>query len=180
MKPDDTSEGTQQPLKHTRWDNLLVGFGATIFAVMLVLVLVQVLVRYLGAHLGLSLPWTEELARLLLVLTIFVGAAVALLKNEHITVMVFSERYPPKVRQLFELVCYLLILGIALFLAKGSWDMMHRMMRSPTGAVPWITVGYIYAVIFATCLLMSYYSLRWILRCFQKLLRAFKGQNPLP
>jgi TRAP-type C4-dicarboxylate transport system permease small subunit len=57
---------------------------------LLVLIALQVFTRYV---LQASLPWTEEVARMVLVWAVMLGAAVAMERNEHYAVTVFSARF---------------------------------------------------------------------------------------
>lgn len=58
---------------------------------MLVAVAVQVVSRFAGA----SLPWTEELSRLLFIWTAFLGMAVGFRRVEHPRITLLVDRLPP-------------------------------------------------------------------------------------
>ena len=53
------------------------------FSGMLLATIWQVLFRYV---LKISVPWTEELARILFIMTMFLGIAIAIREDEHIIV----------------------------------------------------------------------------------------------
>lgn len=72
-------------------------FFATLEAILFVLIIsllaliaLQVFTRYV---LHASLPWTEEVARMVLVWAVMIGAAVAMDRNEHYAITVLSARF---------------------------------------------------------------------------------------
>lgn len=58
--------------------------------VLLVLIVLQVFTRYI---MHAALPWTEELARMVLVWTVMLGAAVAMERKEHYAITVLSAGF---------------------------------------------------------------------------------------
>ena len=57
---------------------------------LLVLIALQVFTRYV---MHAALPWTEEVARMALVWTVMIGAAVAMERNEHYAITLLSMRF---------------------------------------------------------------------------------------
>ena len=76
----------------TRGDAFLDGLVAFLLAVTVVLSFVQVIARYV---LQVSTPWTEEVARLVFVWAVFMGAAVGVKRNIHTRVDLVFNRLPP-------------------------------------------------------------------------------------
>lgn len=77
--------------------NKLAGvFLGMAFALMTVLIFLQVLVRFVFTNFGLniSFPWTEELSRYLMIWLVFVGAAVAMRKDNMIQLEAFVNMLP--------------------------------------------------------------------------------------
>ncbi len=74
-----------------------------------------------------SAAWTEEIARYLLIATVFVGAAIGVAKNNHIQVDFFYRFMPPWLGRAMGLladVMRIAFLGAATVL---TWQMMARM-----------------------------------------------------
>ncbi len=74
-----------------------------------------------------SAAWTEEIARYLLISTVFVGAAIGVAKNNHIQVDFFYRFMPPWLGRAMALLADLMriaFLGAATVL---TWQMMARM-----------------------------------------------------
>lgn len=73
------------------------GIEAAVFGLvlgLLCLILLQVTARYL---LHISLPWTEEMARIALLWTVMFGAAVAMERREHYAITIVSHQLRPPV-----------------------------------------------------------------------------------
>ena len=74
-----------------------------------------------------SAAWTEEIARYLLIATVFTGAAIGVAKNNHIQVDFFYRHLPHWVCRTLSIVADILrcaFLGVATFL---TWQMMERL-----------------------------------------------------
>jgi TRAP-type C4-dicarboxylate transport system permease small subunit len=100
------------------WIALLFFFalGLTVFY--------QFFTRYV---LNNSAAWTEEIARYLLIATVFTGAAIGVAKNNHIQVDFFYRHLPRVLCRLLSIVTDILrclFLGVASFL---TWQMMERL-----------------------------------------------------
>ena len=81
-------------------------------------VTLQVVSRLLGA----SLPWTEELARILFIWTAFLGMAVGFRRVEHPRVMLIPKAMPVAVQVIFSQL-YAAV-GIAFFCIIGWFGML--------------------------------------------------------
>lgn len=101
-----------------RAERLVELLMAAALAVMVVLVFGNVVLRYVFSS---GIAWAEEIARLMFVWMIFLGAIIALRKHAHIGVEMVQERLPPAARRTCAVVSHLLMLyGLWLFL-EGSW-----------------------------------------------------------
>jgi TRAP-type C4-dicarboxylate transport system permease small subunit len=74
-----------------------------------------------------SAAWTEEIARYLLIATVFVGASIGVAKDHHIQVDLLYRYLPPKVARGLSLIVD--VLRIAFFAAMSvyTWQMMEKM-----------------------------------------------------
>jgi TRAP-type C4-dicarboxylate transport system permease small subunit len=77
---------------------------------LLVVGFLQVVSRYTGV---IFIPWTEEVARLLFVWVVWIGAAAALVRGSHIRFDFVVQRLPAQIRRPVELVVQI---GVAFFL----------------------------------------------------------------
>jgi TRAP-type C4-dicarboxylate transport system permease small subunit len=115
---------------------------ALIFFVALVVVATtQVLFRYV---LVLPLPWTEELARFLLVWVTFLGAASITRRKMHIRVDYFSARFSLRLQTILRMVIYLLIFLFLIILFFGIIVMMIDSWPVHAGTMPWLSMSFVY------------------------------------
>lgn len=75
--------------------------------------------RYLGFW---SLPWADELARFTFVWVIFVGAALAHFRKEHIAVGYVVAKFSPGVVRAIGLVRETITLGVLAVILWGAWN----------------------------------------------------------
>lgn len=126
---------------------LLVSFevvALVAFVVMLLSSILQVIFRYV---LNLPLMWTEELARLMCVLTTYFGAVVVLLLREHIRVDFIDTLLRPRGRAVVGVVGNILIGWFLVAFAYGCWLMAQATWATETATMEWLRMGYIYAAV---------------------------------
>lgn len=105
-----------------------------------------------------SASWTEEIARYLLICTVFVGASVSVRKNTHIHVDIFYRFMPrPMARALSTFVDAVRIVFFA-YAAYLTWMLMGRIGRQQMAIIDW-PIGIIYAFVLFGFVLMCYRSI---------------------
>jgi len=101
-----------------RLEHLVEWLMALALAIMVVLVFGNVMLRYLF---NTGIAAAEEVARLMFVWLIFLGAILALRRHAHLGVEIVQARLPLKARRICAVISHLLMLyGLWLFL-YGSW-----------------------------------------------------------
>ncbi len=143
---------------------------ALAFAVMFILVVAQVLIRYLLPF--FSVPWTEEVARYMLMLITFLGAAVALRKGDHICVSTFLEKMPERTQRKFYLVFAPIIFVFLIVILYGSVGMARQMWRSPVGSISWLRMGHLYIIALVGSSFMLVALLLWGKEVFESTEKA--------
>jgi C4-dicarboxylate transporter DctQ subunit len=110
---------------------LLVIIGAA----MSVIVFLQVVFRFV---IYVPFPWSEEIARYLMIWMGMLGSVVALNKGRHIGVTVIVERLPPKVYALLIPVIQLIMVFFLLVIFKEGLSMavFNASQRSPAMEIP--------------------------------------------
>jgi TRAP-type C4-dicarboxylate transport system permease small subunit len=114
----------------------------------------QVLFRYV---LRISVPWTEELARMLFIVTMFLGIAIAIRENEHIVVDFLFKKMNKRMQAVGQIVYNLTIFFLLCFLARGTLAMTKMTWGSYMIAIEWVRTGYLYLVELIAILLMMVY-----------------------
>jgi len=113
----------------------------------------QVLFRYV---LRISVPWTEELARILFIQTMFFGIAVAIRENEHIVVDFLFKKMNIRLQVVGHLLYNAAIFIFLCFLARGTLAMTKMTWGSYMISLDWIRTGYLYMgeLIAIVCMLL--------------------------
>jgi TRAP-type transport system small permease protein len=128
--------------------------GAILLAVMFLVTLFQVVARVI---LGISSVWSEELARFLYVCLVFVGAAPLIRDDEHIRVGVLTDRLRGRSQNVMRLVTIFLTLPFIAIMTWGAWTNTVANWRTYAPTIDWLSIGYIYLVIWVAGLLMLWY-----------------------
>jgi TRAP-type C4-dicarboxylate transport system permease small subunit len=149
------------------------------FAVMLVVTILQVVFRY---ALTLPLAWTEEAARVLFVLTVFFGIAIAIREREHVVVDFLFNRLPPRGRLLAGLAFDAVIVLLLAVIARGTWVLAVQNWDSRLLILDWLTNGQIFLAQLVAIVIMIWYVLQSMRRAFGELrsgrLRAGRAPRP--
>jgi TRAP-type C4-dicarboxylate transport system permease small subunit len=126
----------------------------------------QVLFRYV---LKIPVPWTEELARILFILSMFLGIAIAIREKEHIVVNFLFKKLNPRAQAVGHIVFDAAILILLCFLARGTLSMVKMMWNSYMIALDWIRTAYLYMGEFIAIFFMMFYVVLEILENVQVL-----------
>lgn len=123
----------------------IAGFLSNLTGAVMLAIVVSVTIQIVGRNiLKISTPWTEELARYLLIWLTFLGAPVVLYRGEHLMVDLFYSKFPTKVRQFVHLFADLLILAFCLYLlingAELCMDPKIQRFLSPAMGIPRVWV----------------------------------------
>ena len=124
------------------------------FSGMLLATVGQVLFRYV---LKISVPWTEELARILFIMTMFLGIAIAIREDEHIVVDFLFKKMNRRLQAFGQILYNLAIFILLCFLARGTLTMTKMNWESYMIALDWVRTGYLYFIEFIAILLMMLY-----------------------
>jgi len=114
-------------------------------------VLYQFVTRYVFND---SAAWTEEVARYLLIGTVFTGAVIGVAKNNHIQVDFFYRFMPPRLARALSLYIDVLRIG---FLASASiltWMLMQKMGSYQMTVID-LPMNLVYGVVLLAFVLMT-------------------------
>ena len=125
--------------------------GATVFY--------QFFTRYV---LNNSASWTEEIARYLLIATVFVGAVIGVAKNNHIQVDFFYRFMPPGLSRSVSLLTDVLRVAFLAMASYLTWLLMQKMGNYQMTIVN-LPMNIVYGVVLLAFVLMTWRSL-WVMR----------------
>lgn len=114
------------------------------FVVMLGSSLLQVFFRY---AIDAPLMWTEELARLMCVVTTYFGSVGVLIAREHIRVDIIDGFVSGRAANVLGLVVDVLIAWFMVAIVIGCWLMTSATWTTFTASMPWFRTAYIYVAV---------------------------------
>ena len=107
--------------------DLLSGYAAAVIVVVLMLLnTVDVIGRY---FFNSPVPSTFEFSEMLLALIIFLALPYVQYKKAHISIEILYDRYPSRVRQIFDIVCQVIGLAVFALIAKQGIVMLRSSME---------------------------------------------------
>jgi len=130
------------------------------FIVMVIVVLLQVIFRYV---MRISVPWTEEFARYLLILITFVGGALAIRDKQHIAVTAIIDKLPKKARYYLNKFFNISIILFLITVFRGSIIMVKLTWETPVGSIGWLSAGKIYLILPVSITMMMIYLLNQLI-----------------
>lgn len=124
--------------------------GAVISGAMFVVLGMQVVSRYVFNS---SFSWSEELALILFVWSIYFGSVAAVKRHQHLRLEIFIAKLKPRTRLVFDLIANIFFAGFSCIVIVGVMPIIQRLMRSGTstavmGIPKWINYS-ILPVMFA-------------------------------
>ena len=141
--------------KTTRWITGVLNWFCLISMLGLaVIVALQVLSRLVK----ISLPWTEELARFLIVWLTFLGCTLAIYRKGHLAVNFLVEMMPRKLQRAVNLLTRLVMLVFFTLLIVYGVRLSALSMNNMSVSLNW-SMGLVYAVLPFSALLADYYIL---------------------
>ena len=115
---------------------------------------------------GRTFTWYDEIARLLFVWIVFLGAAVGVRRSAHFRLHLLLDRFPPGLRGAADVVGVLVLMGFGLLLIQQGWKLVElgQFQRTP---VMGLSKQYVYASVPAGGLLIILYSLPHLWRALR-------------
>ena len=141
-------------------------FCAIALGVMSIVVFAQVVFRLTSG----SLPWSEELARYLMIYMVYVGTSIGIKRNSHIAVEVIMDRSPAKAQKVVEVLVDQLMMAAFGILCYYGMKIVNITMMQKSPAMQ-IKMGYIYLSMVLGGALM-------LLHCLNNMINTITGYKP--
>ncbi len=107
------------------------------------IVLLQIVFRYL---LNDSLIWTEEVSKTMMVWAAFLVAPWAYRNGANVSIHMFVEELPVRLREVLHLILNMLVIGIIVVFLSESFGMVERGFSIRSASLP-VQVGWFYFVV---------------------------------
>jgi len=130
--------------------------AALLFAAALLLVNLQIVCRFV---LSVSVPWTEEVSRLVFIWLAFLGASIGVREGSLIVIDTLPEIVGPSWNKVMGPVIRVISLAIILFLFAASIPLVRSVWPTTLATVDWISNGWAYLAFTASFALMAFYSI---------------------
>ena len=116
-----------------RWSDQLSAF----ICAFLIVVTTAAMVVY---QLGISIPWLDDVLRMLLIWLVYMGCVSLCLNNDHISMDAIYLRLPKTARMVMDVIIALLGIGLCGFVAKIGYNSMMQGIEYeellPSGYIP--------------------------------------------
>lgn len=123
---------------------------------MVVLAGSQVVFRYV---LKVSVPWTEEVARVFFIWLIFIGTAKVEEEGSQVRTLLFIDKLPRALRFAWEVVISLCSILFQIILFIGSVQSFSSERHLSLGSVPWIDYRFLFAPVIIASPLCIYFMI---------------------
>ena len=147
--------------------------AALLFVTALVLVNAQIVCRFV---LEISVPWTEEVSRLVFVWLAFLGAALGAREGTLIVIDTLPEVVGPRWKTCVDPLVRLVSLAVIVFLFLGSIPLVQSVWPTTLATVDWISNGWAYLAFTASFGLMALYAVAPLLRGLPRLTPVGEGR----
>ena len=139
---------------------------------MTLIVFLNVLSRY---FLNISIAWTEEGSRFLLIFIVFIGAILAYIGDDHLGLDVLVKSLPPIASKVVILVSHILSFIALSMLTYGGFLLTDNTLKSgwtaPASGIPY---GFIYIIVPITGVCLVILAISKIITSFMDLLEINK------
>lgn len=121
--------------------NVMSGVAFVCFVGIILLTLFQIFFRTV---LKISVPWTEEINRLIFIYLVYFGAGVAVLKGEMIAVDTVLKALTGKIKRVILKVINILNLLFTAVMLISSIQMLEIAWPTTFSTVTWLSNGFLY------------------------------------
>jgi TRAP-type transport system small permease protein len=144
MESEPVVKGSRLDIISRIMDKTLSYVVAILLIAMSLAVFGNVVCRY---FLDFSLGWYEEISRFLLIWIVFLGAVVALVRGDHLSIDLLSAIFSYRVCRMFAVLTDVLLLAALAVMFQGAWSMAIDSLESGwvASSVP-IPYGWVYMV----------------------------------
>ena len=136
--------------------NRALDTGITLLLIVLcIVVLIQVVGRFV---LKIPTPWSEELARYLMIVIVFIGAAISNKEERHLIAINIFEKSPKWMVLVNRVLIHGAILYLSVVFLKASITMIQVTGTETATSMKWLKIAYLYEVVFVGFLLTLVYE----------------------
>ncbi|SKC66156.1 TRAP transporter small permease [Maledivibacter halophilus] len=132
--------------------------GIAFLSIFIVVVIIQIIARYLE----ISVLWTEEIAVFSFIWAVFMGASIMVRKEAHFSFDFLKSKLSGIKKHILDIIINVLMLGFTLYMLVYGKEIMITFWNYNWYSLPDFKMGYVWAVIPLTGMLMSIYIIEHI------------------
>ena len=121
----------------------LENFSTAVLIFLCVIVFVQVVARFV---LKVPTPWSEELARYILIMLVFLGTALSLRRRRHLTVANIFNRLPMGWKIANRIIISGVLIFLSIFLLVSSLRMSQIVGTETATSMVWFKMSYLHII----------------------------------
>lgn len=144
-----------------RFDKLTELIGEILFWGILFLVNMQIIFRFV---IRISVPWTEEISRMIFIYLVFMGAAISVRKGEMIIVDTIPNLVKGKSRKALNFVITVFNLLLSAVMLVSSIQMFRISYTTRFSTVRWMSNGWLYVPLIFSFAMMMFHYLQCLVR----------------
>ncbi len=160
---------TLQKLLHL-FEKIILNISMVLLSMIPLLVFFQVIMR----RLGISVMWTEEMARYAYVGFVFLAFSVVTLHGKHIKIDMVFDKFPPTLRRYIDVSYHLLATAFMIICVYSMTLNLTTARRVVTVTVPWLKLNHLYMVVVIG---MAFTVLTSIIRTLQLVLNKLPDEQ---
>jgi TRAP-type C4-dicarboxylate transport system permease small subunit len=154
------------------FNNIERYLGIFFTAAMVVLLFMQVVGRYIFKY---SITWSEELAIICFILSVYTGASLAVLRRQHLRIKILHSHVSLRSQKILDIVCNAVFMLVMLILGKGMFVIVANLFKySPR----YIATGIPKYVVYGTIWICFYFMVIRLIQDSIRLYREYKEMLP--
>ncbi|QTL99630.1 TRAP transporter small permease subunit [Iocasia frigidifontis] len=134
-------------------DSLLMKITINVIALMTITIIISVFLRYLF---GISYVWVQELIVFMFIFTTFFGSVLAFRRGEHLSIDIFSIKFPDKAKKIVNIFFDISILYLYWQVIKVSFKWINKVGNVVTPGIR-IPMKYLYFILPLSAVFMIFY-----------------------
>ncbi|MDR1932288.1 MAG: TRAP transporter small permease [Spirochaetales bacterium] len=128
--------------------------NAALLFIIFAIMLIEIACRGI---LSIPVSWTDELARSVYIVLVFLGSSLALRDRSHITVDILTQIIPAGAKRIFRIVSSIMMIPFIVTLVIGASENVMRYWTSVISTVGWLKIGHLYLSVAISGILMIFY-----------------------
>lgn len=133
--------------------NILRVICGLVLAGLVIIITVQVVSRWMG----IAMPWTDELARFLLIWMTFLGCSLALASGTHLSVDFIVKMFPENGQKVLNIITRILIIVFFGIIMVYGTKLSVAAIHTESTAIHW-SMGVVYSILPLSGLLSVFYA----------------------